>query len=201
MAKKAYSLDTKEMIIESAIDVIGRKGYSKTTLEDIVQNIGLTRGAFYWHFKDKSDVLEEILQRYECYYLEIDKVDILDSAYDTLRNMIVRNLKSKIERKNNLPYLVRYHIEAHTAMTHLIDQQRYLDEELIKTISNQISRGIQQGEFSSSIDPEACALFIMMNLIGFDDYIMLHNNREFHDPRIPEINIFHHADYILKVLM
>ena len=53
---------TREDILHSALDLFCAKGYSKTTIDDIAKNINLTKGAVYWHFRNKVDILEAIIQ-------------------------------------------------------------------------------------------------------------------------------------------
>lgn len=47
---------TKEAILEAAINVFYKEGVSKATLEKIAAEAGVTRGAVYWHFKNKADI-------------------------------------------------------------------------------------------------------------------------------------------------
>lgn len=47
---------TREQIIEAARVVFHRHGVSRSTMEQIAQEAGLTRGAVYWHFKDKTEL-------------------------------------------------------------------------------------------------------------------------------------------------
>ena len=54
---------TRERLLDAAEQVFQRKGVSRTSLEDIAREAGLTRGALYWHFKDKSDVFAAIVDR------------------------------------------------------------------------------------------------------------------------------------------
>jgi len=52
---------TAKKIIEVSLQLFLEKGYDQTTVLDIVNNLGgLTRGAFYHHFKSKEEVLEAI---------------------------------------------------------------------------------------------------------------------------------------------
>lgn len=199
MAK--HSVNTKKDLVESAIEVIEKKGYSKTTLEDIAKNIGMTRGAFYWHYKDKSEILAEILIKYREYY---DKNEAqrqeLESARDTIRNYIIRLMRPKIEGINKLAFLFRYNIEASTDARELIDYQRSMDNRRIVYITEQIKRGIKQQEFSDKLDPDATAMCIYTSILGFDNYMMLHWTEDYLDDRIKTINIFKQADFIMKML-
>lgn len=47
---------TRKEIIESARAVFHRCGVSRSTLETIAKEAGVTRGAIYWHFKDKAEL-------------------------------------------------------------------------------------------------------------------------------------------------
>ena len=47
---------TKDAILEAAIKVFVQHGVTKATLEKIALEAGVTRGAVYWHFKNKGDV-------------------------------------------------------------------------------------------------------------------------------------------------
>ena len=47
---------TRKEIIESARAVFHECGVSRSTLEKIAKEAGVTRGAVYWHFKDKAEL-------------------------------------------------------------------------------------------------------------------------------------------------
>lgn len=53
---KEEALATKKSIIDAAIAVFVEKGVSGASLEDIAERAGVTRGAVYWHFKNKGDI-------------------------------------------------------------------------------------------------------------------------------------------------
>ncbi|HWA05284.1 MAG TPA: TetR/AcrR family transcriptional regulator [Ignavibacteria bacterium] len=67
---KEESEETKERIIEAALYIFLEKGFSETSIEDIVKPLNLTRGAFYWHFKDKDEVFKSIIQKEHSQRLE-----------------------------------------------------------------------------------------------------------------------------------
>ena len=55
---------TKQAILQSALDLFYEKGYSKTTFELISSKIGLTKGAVYWYFKNKPDLVAALINNY-----------------------------------------------------------------------------------------------------------------------------------------
>lgn len=60
---KLESLKTCELIVDSAEQLFSSKGFAQTTLHDVAEHAGLTRGAIYWHFKDKTALLDAVLAR------------------------------------------------------------------------------------------------------------------------------------------
>jgi TetR/AcrR family acrAB operon transcriptional repressor len=55
-ATRSHILDTAELVFE-------QRGVSGTSLGEIAKAAGLTRGAIYWHFKDKADLFNAMMER------------------------------------------------------------------------------------------------------------------------------------------
>ncbi|MBR2299474.1 MAG: TetR family transcriptional regulator [Alphaproteobacteria bacterium] len=61
---KEEALETRQAILQSALDLFYQKGYSKTTFEEIATRINLTKGAVYWNFKNKPDLVIALINAY-----------------------------------------------------------------------------------------------------------------------------------------
>ena len=62
MARNKYPEKTQKLIIEVATKLFMEKGYEKTSLNDIVKNLGgLTKGAIYQHFSSKEDIYQAVI--------------------------------------------------------------------------------------------------------------------------------------------
>jgi len=59
---KEEALITKNQIIEKAVQLFLQRGFSTTTLDEIAQQAKVTRGAIYWHFKDKLNIVKELVE-------------------------------------------------------------------------------------------------------------------------------------------
>lgn len=57
---KQQALETRQHILDVAIRLFSQQGVSATSLADIAKAAGVSRGAIYWHFKNKSDLFNEI---------------------------------------------------------------------------------------------------------------------------------------------
>ncbi len=51
---------TRKKIIKTAIKIFSKNGYTATKLEEIAKKVGVTRGAIYWHFKNKQELFSAI---------------------------------------------------------------------------------------------------------------------------------------------
>jgi TetR/AcrR family acrAB operon transcriptional repressor len=60
---KEEALETRNRILDAAEQVFFEKGVSRTSLADIAQAAGVTRGAIYWHFAHKSELFNEMFER------------------------------------------------------------------------------------------------------------------------------------------
>ncbi len=54
---------TRNQILDAAERVFSERGVSRTSLTDIAQAAHVTRGAIYWHFKDKAELFCEMVAR------------------------------------------------------------------------------------------------------------------------------------------
>jgi TetR/AcrR family acrAB operon transcriptional repressor len=60
---KADALQTRESLLDAAESLFAQQGVSRTSLQDIARAAGCTRGAIYWHFKDKADLFNAMMAR------------------------------------------------------------------------------------------------------------------------------------------
>lgn len=54
---------TRNRILDTAEMVFHERGVSRTTLQEIAEAAGVTRGAIYWHFKDKAELFNAMMER------------------------------------------------------------------------------------------------------------------------------------------
>jgi len=69
---------TRQALLDAALDLFYSKGVTKATLNDIAREAKVTRGALYWHFKNKEDLLQTLSAQ----FIEADRIR-LESALGT----------------------------------------------------------------------------------------------------------------------
>ncbi len=57
--------DTKERILLTSLDLFAQRGYEGTSVSDIAEALGMTKGALYRHYESKRAILDAILRRME----------------------------------------------------------------------------------------------------------------------------------------
>lgn len=60
---KEEALETRNRILDAAENVFHAQGVGRTSLADVAQAANVTRGAIYWHFKNKSDLFDAMCER------------------------------------------------------------------------------------------------------------------------------------------
>lgn len=60
---KEEALATRHKLLDAAEHLFQAQGVSRTSLQDIARRAGATRGAIYWHFKDKADLFNAMMER------------------------------------------------------------------------------------------------------------------------------------------
>ena len=83
--RKARALSTRRRIFDTAVSLFAKKGYSKVTIDDICNKMGLSKGAFYNYFKSKDQIIMEGFIASDEYY-----------RTDALKE--IANLKGRIEQ-------------------------------------------------------------------------------------------------------
>jgi TetR/AcrR family acrAB operon transcriptional repressor len=59
------ALATREELLDAAERVFRKRGVGHTSLAEVADEAGVTRGAIYWHFRDKADLFQALVKRVE----------------------------------------------------------------------------------------------------------------------------------------
>ena len=63
MSRNKYPEQTVEKILDAAACLFAQKGYAHTTLQDVIDETGLSKGAVYHHFKSKEEIAAKVGDR------------------------------------------------------------------------------------------------------------------------------------------
>ena len=177
---KEEALKTRSKVLKSAMKVFLAKGYSQTSLADIAKTAGYTRGAVYWHFEDKSEILEILISKFHERFL-FKQAEILPSALDPLQ---------KVTEVININFLELYRNKEFRDFIELtwfkteIDQHAGLLQGKVAitkifndTITQLFYEAARQGILKKEIEPEIAALTITSLINGiYRGYFVMPDN-------------------------
>jgi AcrR family transcriptional regulator len=159
LSRKEKGLQTRRRIYETAIELFSRKGYENVTVEDICRKVGVTKGAFYNHFRSKDQIiLEEFMKMDRHYAMVAEKIASLESSIEKLRvfNREAIKLMSDLGVKL-MKVLYSSQIAPHMKEPYLAHQGRFLYR-----ITNQFLReGQEKGEIPVDISSEELAVMLI----------------------------------------
>ena len=160
---------TRDKILKSALSVFLKNGYSKTSLSDIAKNAGYTRGAAYWHFKDKNEILEKLISKFHRRFTS-NRNDILESSLDPInkiREMININLPLLYNNKE-----FRDFIELTWFKTEIDQYEGLLQGKIAitkafnDTITSLFIEASNDGALKNEVNPEIAALTVTSIING-----------------------------------
>lgn len=85
----------KEQLVESAMSLILKKGYSHTSVEDITNDIGIAKGSFYTYFKSKNLLLVTIIDSKINDVLEKQRIQLENSK--SFDEILWKNINSRVK--------------------------------------------------------------------------------------------------------
>ena len=157
------SEETEKKIIQAGLELFVRKGYHGTSINDITQKVGLTKGALYSHFSSKGELLLRIIDEYRHHFLDEMMRAVTEyqgDAIGKLHHAISFNSKFALENQDLCIFLTFLTTELN-ADVDFEPPLRNVYQEYQRFISQLIQRGINQGLFKKDIDPDLTALTFM----------------------------------------
>ncbi|MCA1058907.1 TetR/AcrR family transcriptional regulator [Rossellomorea aquimaris] len=58
-------MDKRNAILESAVELFGAQGYNQTSMQQIAENVGISKGSLYSYFQSKEDLIISIYEHYQ----------------------------------------------------------------------------------------------------------------------------------------
>jgi AcrR family transcriptional regulator len=160
---------TKEFIIEKSAPIFNRKGYAGTSLSDIIEATGLTKGSIYGNFENKDEVAIAVY-KHNIQALEKRLADAMGDKKSASEKLIAfteyyrTNWKKMFER-GGCP-IQNASIEADDNLSFLKKHVQHSIKNWVNTITRVIEEGQKSGEFKKNINAEEFAYAIITILEG-----------------------------------
>ncbi|MFT6429404.1 MAG: TetR/AcrR family acrAB operon transcriptional repressor [Halopseudomonas sp.] len=161
---------TRLKIIEAALTLFSRNGYSNTTLGMIGAEAGYSRGPIYWHFKNKDDLYQAVLA-YSQEPLENlinsaaqDSADPL-KAIDAFTRQWLGLLATDVWFRQSFEILLNK-TELTEAIAPTIKRERELTSHIVDTLSQLVTKAQELKQLPSSQPAKKLGLLVYIHLMG-----------------------------------
>lgn len=168
-------MNTREMILEIAFQGFLEEGFEKISLNELIKRTGLTKGAFYYHFNSKDELLGEILRKYFHSYIEnnIDHISDFDGSIVDKMNFAIKsitNIHARIREINPesvdpKAFLLLFQ-EGLKRDEQLREHNLHSQNKLLKSLTALISQGQKDGEIRDDIPPKEIAYLLNATVKG-----------------------------------
>jgi AcrR family transcriptional regulator len=158
------SEETRTKIMEAAIKLFSNYGYNKASVDDICAEAGISKGAFYHHFKSKQGLFLALLDGW---------LQTIDRAIEASRDMTAPETFSRMTEAfpyifetagNGLPMFLEFWLQASRDKkiweASIAPYRRYH-----KDFTSLIKKGVDEGSFVE-VDPELASRMIVSTAMG-----------------------------------
>ncbi|WP_016914555.1 TetR family transcriptional regulator [Vreelandella stevensii] len=173
---KAEAAATREALLDAAEEVFFEKGVARTSLEQIARHAGLTRGAVYWHFKNKGDLFMALVERvrmpFQSLIDEVNNADPHVSPLESIRLACHAGLQ-RIEQPSHQRILsILLHRCEFFSDINPIAMQDEIGEECFDEMLPVFQLAQQQQDMREDISPETATRLMQCTLGGlFHDWL------------------------------
>jgi AcrR family transcriptional regulator len=161
---------TKKKLFDAAMELIGERGFTDASVDEIVERAGVAKGTVYYHFAGKAELVEALIADRFAPLAEAFREAAASNADDP-RGAIEAIVRAELE------FLSEHSSFSKLLLTEMWREDRVWRDTLVlarkalfSVISDVVRQGVASGEFRSDVDPEfaASALFGMTATVALD---------------------------------
>ncbi|NLU68572.1 ScbR family autoregulator-binding transcription factor [Streptomyces sp. HNM0574] len=182
MAQQERAVRTRRQVLEAAADVFAERGYGASTISEIISRAGVTKGALYFHFASKEELLQSVLD-------------------EQVRDFSVPERSSKLQEWTDLGMLLAHRTFRDPLLRAgvRLSADMRLRERMVRGPWNswiELSTGLLQqararGELLPHVDPVETATFTLQSWIGVQLVVQVSEGHEAMEARVA--TLFRHV--------
>lgn len=155
---------TREAILDAAEQEFLARGVSGTSLEHIARRAGVTRGAIYWHFKDKLDLFGAMIDRVRLPFSEVAdayrKEVASDDPIGLLQQLCALALAKldESEKYRNVYAILMNRCEFAGEMNPAFERQMEINQQNRRRVEAELQLARELGQVGAHVDPRIATL-------------------------------------------
>ena len=170
LRKNLKEEERREQIKKAAIKLFSSRGYDQASLDDLVQEAGVSKSLLYWYWENKAALLKDLIDTCMVSYQELLQAAVdSDEPYQKKIHELLwdfLNLSRKNEKLNKVVHFCSLHMGKHPHEDFGPQVNTYYKKcmDLLETLFRQ---GMEQGCIKKNRDVEAMSLGLMSFIEGY----------------------------------
>ncbi|MFB4393285.1 MULTISPECIES: TetR family transcriptional regulator [unclassified Pseudomonas] len=168
---KEEALETRAQIIEAAEKAFYKRGVARTTLADIAELAGVTRGAIYWHFSNKADLVQALLDSLHETHDHLARASESEDELDPLgcmRKLLLQVFSELVldARTRRINEILHHKCEFTDDMCDIRQQRQSAIVECHEGIVRALSNAVRRGQLPEDLEIERAAIAMFAYVDG-----------------------------------
>ena len=134
--------DTKERIVETALELFAEKGYLGTSMNDIAKQLGFTKAALYKHYTSKQEILDRIVERMN--EMDYERAKQFEMPEGNLAEIVAAYQKTPVEKVraySKAQFLHWTEEEFSSRFRKMLTLEQYRDSEMAQLYQKYLAAG------------------------------------------------------------
>jgi AcrR family transcriptional regulator len=158
--------ERRNEILDVAERLFGTKGYDKSTVNDILEAVGIAKGTFYYYFKSKEEVLDAIIERVTDIVIKKAEVVATNTDLSPIMKLLNTILSMRVESEVDNSLMEELH-KPENALMH----QKSLNSivtRITPILTKIVEEGVSQGIFHSDFPTQYMMIFLTSSITLLD---------------------------------
>uniref|UniRef100_A4XYP6 Transcriptional regulator, TetR family n=1 Tax=Ectopseudomonas mendocina (strain ymp) TaxID=399739 RepID=A4XYP6_ECTM1 len=164
---------TRAQILDAAEQVFHAQGVSRASLAEVAKAASVTRGAIYWHFENKIDLFQAMLERLRLPLEELARASESEDEPDPLgcmRELLIKALTrlASEPQTRRTHDILRYKCEYTGELLGLRERMQALSAECDQRIAKALSNAVGKGQLPAELDCRRAAVCLHAYMEGIE---------------------------------
>lgn len=161
--------DRRHEILDTAEELFAYQGYENTSVQQILNRIGIAKGTFYYHFKSKEEVMDGVINRINDRLLSAARQVLMNQDLTVHEKIFQAIMSLKLDTPFSDEIIAQLHKPQNALMHQKI--QAAMIKGVTPIIADILQEGIDQGTFHTPYPYESAEMLITYTQVIFDDVL------------------------------
>ncbi|WP_075290593.1 TetR family transcriptional regulator [Pararhizobium arenae] len=179
---KAEAEETRQNILSAAEQIFFEKGVSNATMEEVATAAGVTRGAIYWHFANKTDLFLELYNTVKIPQEDMVARDIETDQSEDILGDIERVASEwldvmRIDEQRQRVFAILLRCDYAGDLAPVLERQQEVHDYHTKILNTAFERALNRGQMDARWTPQAATNLLRWTMQGLCSEWLLFGRR------------------------